>query len=197
MNIHHGFDRRIFTAGTYLSDIGFLIWNLPKIISAIRNKDITRKFVEKIMNVTSAVNGCVYCQWFHAKQAISSGISEEEIKNMMKLQFQADAMDFELMAMLYAQHFAETNRKPDPDMTKRLFDYYGKKTANHIILMIRIILFGNLCGNTWDAVISRLKGKPAPDSSIIFEIAYFLMNFIFWIPVMVIKGMDKKAIQTT
>ncbi len=196
MNIKQGFDRKIFTAGLFLSDIGFLIWNLPKIISAFRNKDITRKFIEKIMNVTTAVNGCVYCSWFHAKQAIASGISEREVKNMMKLQYQADATDFELMAMLYAQHFAETNRKPDPDMTKRLFDYYGENTANHIILMIRIIFFGNLWGNTWEAVISRLKGKPAPNSNIIFEIVYFFMNFIIIIPAMIIVRMDKKAIKT-
>jgi hypothetical protein len=63
-------------------------------------------------------------------------------------------------------------------MTKKLFDYYGDKTAKNIILVIRVILFGNLYGNTWDAALSRFKGKPAPDSNIIFEIFYFLMNFL-------------------
>lgn len=196
MNIKQGFDKKIFTAGLFLSDIGYLIWNLPKIAGAFRNKDITRKFTEKIMNVTTAVNGCVYCSWFHAKQAIDSGISEEEVRNMMKLQFHADASDFELMALLYAQHFAETNRNPDRNMTKRLYDYYGEKTALHIILMIRIIFFGNLYANTWDAVISRFKGKPAANSSIIFEIVYFLMNFIIMVPLMIIVRKDKKTINT-
>ncbi|MCD6336717.1 MAG: carboxymuconolactone decarboxylase family protein [Candidatus Marinimicrobia bacterium] len=53
------------------------------------------------MAVAIAVNGCVYCSWFHAKQAVDSGISEDEIKNMMSLQFQADADEYELMALLY------------------------------------------------------------------------------------------------
>ena len=139
-----------------------------------------------------AVNGCVYCAWFHAKQAIESGISEAEVRNMLNLQFHADASEFELLALLYAQHFAETNRKPEPEMTRKLFDFYGDKTANHIILLIRMIFFGNLYGNTWDAVISRFKGKPAKNSCIIFEIFFFLLNFLIMFPAMLLLRKDKK-----
>jgi AhpD family alkylhydroperoxidase len=190
--IEKGFDKKIFTAKLFFSDLGFLFWNFPKIIGAMRDQKMTRTFVEKIMTVTSAVNGCIYCSWFHAKQAVSSGISEEEVKNMMELQFHADAKEYEIMALLYAQHFAETNRQPDSEMTKKLFDYYGDKTAKNIILVIRIISFGNLYGNTWDAVISRLKGKPAPNSNILFELFYFLMNFLIMIPAMLTIKRDKE-----
>jgi hypothetical protein len=147
--------------------------------------------------VTTAVNGCVYCSWFHSKKALETGMSEEEVKNMMSLQFQASATEFELMALQYAQHFAETDRKPDPDMTIRLFDYYGEKTARHIIHVIRMIFFGNLYGNTWDAVISRFKGTPAPNSKVIFEIIFFLLNFIIMIPIIMIMKRDKKSTRTS
>jgi len=100
------------------------------------------------MTVTTAINGCVYCSWFYAKKAAQNGISEEEVRNMMNLQFQADANAFELMALLYAQNYAETDRKPDVEVTKKIFDYYGNKTAKHIILVIRMIYWGNLYGNT-------------------------------------------------
>jgi len=46
-------------------------------------------------------------------------------------------------------------------------------TAKHIILVIRMISFGNLCGNTWEAVISRLKGDPVPSSNILFSVYFF------------------------
>ena len=191
MNKEKEFSKKIFTARLFFSDLGFLLQNFLKIIGAFRNEKMTRAFVEKIMTVTTAVNGCIYCSWFHAKQAVNSGISEDEVKNMMELQFHADARDFELMALLYAQHFAETNRNPDPEMTKKLFEYYGERTAQHIILVIRMISFGNLYGNTWDAVMSRLKGKPAPNSNIIFEIFYFLMNFLIMFPAMLQIRRDK------
>ncbi len=187
-----GFNKRIFTAKLFLNDIGFLLINIFNIIGIFRNKKITKIFIEKIMTVTTAVNGCVYCSWFHAKQAIASGIREEEVKNLLNLQFQANTTDFEIMALLYAQHFAEANRKPDPELTKKLFDDYGDRTARHIILIIRMIFFGNLYGNTWDAVLSRFKGNPAKNSSLFFEFVFFLMNFWIMFPAMILMKSDKK-----
>ncbi len=153
------FDKRIFTAGILIKDLGFLSYKLPQIIGALRNKRISKVFIEKIMIVVSAVNGCTYCTWFHAQRAVSCGISEEEIKNMLNLQFQADASHFEILGLLYAQHYVEMNRNPDNEMTVKLFEYYGDKTARHIILFIRMIFFGNLLGNTFDAFLSKLKGS--------------------------------------
>lgn len=192
MSTSNIYEKKIFTAEILAKDIGFLIKSLPKIVGIFRDKKITRTFIEKIMMVTTAVNGCIYCSWFHAKQAVESGISEEEVRNMLNLQFHADPTEFETVALLYAQHFAETNRNPDLAMTEKLFDYYGEETANHIILVIRMIYFGNLYGNTWDAVISRFKGLPAQNSNIIFEFFYFLINAPIMFPAMIFMKLDKK-----
>ncbi|HWR94700.1 MAG TPA: carboxymuconolactone decarboxylase family protein [Flavobacterium sp.] len=184
--MNNQFNKRIFTAGLFFSDLGYFIVQIPQLISAYRNKDISKAFIEKIMTVTSAVNGCTYCSWFHAKQAVSSGISKEEIKNMINLQFQAEASDFELAALLYAQHFAETNRQPEPEMTTKYFNFYGEKNAKDLFVFIRMINFGNLFGNTWDAVKSRFKGNPAVNSNVLFELFFFLISFWFMIPLMFI-----------
>lgn len=189
-----GFNKNIYTASLLLSDTGFLLWNIPKIIGVSRSKKISKVFMEKIMNVTTAVNGCTYCSWFHAKQALSCGISEAKIRNMMKLQFRADATDFELMALLYAQHYAETNRNPESEMTEKLLETYGEKTANDILLVIRMIFFGNLYGNTWDAVMSRFKGTPAKNSNILFELFFFLLNFWIMFPMMYLMKRDKGVV---
>jgi AhpD family alkylhydroperoxidase len=186
------FDRKIFTAKLFIKEALFLLSKLPAIIGAVRNKDISRAFMEKIMLVVTAVNGCVYCSWFHAKTAVSSGLSEEELKNTLNLQFQADASDFELMALLYAQHYAETNRQPDPDMTRRLVEFYGEETAEHIILIIRIIFFGNLIGNTFDAFLSRLKGKKAPNSNVFFETIFFVLFAPVMLPIMPFMNRGRK-----
>jgi AhpD family alkylhydroperoxidase len=166
------FDRRIFTPRILLEDIWFLFTHVPQMIGMMFNKDISKAFIEKTMSVVTAVNGCVYCAWFHAKQAVVSGLSEEEIKNLMSLQFKADASDYELAVLLFAQHYAETNRDPDEEMTDRFLDDYGEKTANDILLIIRMISFGNLLGNTFDAFLSRVKGMPAEDSKPLFEMIF-------------------------
>ena len=182
------FHKRIFSAETFLRDVGYLLVRSPRIIGALRNPEIGSALREKLMLVITAVNECGYCSWFHAKQAVASGIPEAEVMDLLKLQFVASASAFELTALLYAQHFAETNRRPDAEMTARLFARYGDKTAKHIILLIRMIFFGNLFGNTWDAVLSRFKGKPAEQSNVIFECVFFAFVFWFmWIPPLLTK----------
>lgn len=176
------FDKKIFTFGLFLRDTGYLFYHFPLVIGAMRNKKISKAFRERIMTVVTAVNGCVYCTWFHAKLALSSGITEAELKNMLNLQFNADASDFEILALLYAQHYAETDRHPDPEMTQKLVDFYGVRTSKHINMMIRMIFFGNLQGNTFDAFLSRLKGNRAPNSNVIFETFFFLLNAPILLP---------------
>lgn len=150
--------------------------------------------MEKIMTVTTAVNGCVYCAWFHAKQALKCGISENEVNNLLDLQFKTHADPDEMMALLFAQHYAETNRNPDPEMTQNLLEAYGEEKANHILLIIRMINFGNLYGNTWDAVISRFKGSPALKSNLVFEMIFFLGNLPVMFPAMILIRQDKHRV---
>lgn len=192
--VKQGFAKRIFTARLFLADLGFLIWNFPSIIRAFTSRQNPKQLFEKVLIVTDAVNECTYCSWLDAKLAIKSGLSEEEIRNTMKLQFHTDASESELNALLFAQHFAQTNRHPDPEMTNRLFEYYGETTARNIILAIRTVTFGNLYFNTWGAIISRFKGNPAPNSNVLFEAVYFLVNFIIILPFIILRKLDKKAI---
>ena len=188
------FTKKIFTAKLFISDLGYLIWHSPKIIKVFTAKQHHQHLIEKILIVTDAVNECGYCSWLDAKLALRSGVSEAEIKNMLNLQFHTHASENEMLALLYAQHYAESNRNPDPDMTRKLIDYYGKSTANDIVLAIRMVTFGNLYFNTWGAIISRFKGQPAENSNVAFEIAYFLLNFIIILPFSILRKMDKKAI---
>ncbi|MBK7407959.1 MAG: carboxymuconolactone decarboxylase family protein [Saprospirales bacterium] len=184
MNTQSTFNRKIYTGRLLFHDLGFFIAHLGEIRGAMRNEQIGKAFMEKIMTVVTAVNGCAYCAWFHARQSVAAGISGEEVKNLLELQFQAGASDHEVMGLLYAQHFAETNRHPTKEMTDRLFVHYGDRTARDIILMIRIIYFGNLSGNTFDAFLSRLKGQKAPHSNLLFELVFFLLSAPILLPLM-------------
>lgn len=179
----HPFSRRIYTPGLLIQDLGYLFTHIPQTIDLMRSEAISRAFLEKIMTVVTAVNGCPYCAWFHAKMAAASGIGADEIRALLSLQFGAEAEAFELTALLFAQHYAETNRQPDPEMTAQLTGYYGERSAQHILLAIRMIYFGNLSGNTFDAFLSRLAGNPAANSSALFEAIFFVLTAPFMLPV--------------
>lgn len=187
-----GFKRRIFTPGLLAGDVWFILKNIPRLVAFRKNPSFDRAFIEKIMTVVTAVNGCVYCSWFHAKEASSAGISQEEIDDLFQLQFDTEADAFEIPAMMYAQHYAETGRKPDPEQTAAFVKYYGSKTATEIMLFIRLILWGNLLGNTYDAFLSRLKGSPAPGSNVIFETFFFIFSFPLLFPASLLMKKDAK-----
>jgi AhpD family alkylhydroperoxidase len=183
------FSRKIFNFRSLFKDVFYLMSSLPEFGKLKKNKDIPDTFREKIMTVVSAVNGCVYCIWFHAKVSVKSGIPSKEVKQYLGLQFGTIASDFEINALLFAQHYAETNRNPDDEMLKIFFEFYGDKTARHIILIIRMIFFGNLYGNTLDAFISRIKGLKAEKSNVLFEFFFFFFNFPVYV---LLKLMSKK-----
>ncbi len=168
------YDKKIFTPSILFGDLGFLISRAPAMVRAMKNPEVGRDFIGKIMMVVTAINGCTYCTWFHAKQAVEGGMSDEEIRSMFDLQFEASASEHELPGLLFAQHYAETNRQPDPEMTARLNAFYGETTARDIMLMIRAIFFGNLLGNTFDAFPARLKGQKAPGSNALFELLFWI-----------------------
>jgi len=118
------FNRRVYTLRLFLKDVFFIISNIFELNKLRKNKEINKVFQEKIMTIVSSINGCVYCKWFHAKQAVKAGIPSESVKKLLKLQFNTIAYDYELKGLLFAQHFTETNRAPDKDMIEDLYSFY-------------------------------------------------------------------------
>lgn len=101
---------------------------------------------------------------------------------MLNLQFQTDASENEIPALLYAQNYAETDRNPDTEISKKLFDFYGNETAGDILLRIRLFNFANLSGNTFDAFLSRIRGVKVENSSALFEFIFFILSSPILLP---------------
>lgn len=176
------FTRKIYNFTSLLKDLKYLLFNVKKFAHAKKKKLVSKSFREKIMLVTTAVNGCVYCAWYHAILSVKSGVNSDEINKLLKLQFNTDANEYETLALLYAQHYAETNKNPNREMTEKLYSYYGDEVAETIILYIRAIYFGNLSGNTFDAFLYRLKGIKAPNSNFLFELVFFILSAPILLP---------------
>jgi len=63
----------------------------------------------------------------------------------------------EAIALLYAQHWADSNTRPDPEAYMKLEQAYGQQKAKAINLILRIIRVGNLTGNTWDCFLYNIS----------------------------------------
>jgi AhpD family alkylhydroperoxidase len=174
------FGKRIYTYATFKVDTQRIFDHFDGFRRAARGGQVSKAFAEKIMLVVTRVNGCRYCNYGHSKAALAAGVSEAELQDLLALEFQAFPIH-EVTALNFAQHYAEANGQPDPEAWQRVVTYYGEETAHDILSYIRMITFGNLLGNTFDALLSRMKGKPAEGSSLGSELSVLLG--VIWMPV--------------
>jgi len=146
---------------------------------------ISKQFVERIMMAVTEVNGCRYCSYFHTQAALKEGINKEEVDQLLTGCLEA-APEKEIPALYFAQHYAESEAKPQADAIRCLEDTYGLTQSRQIREYIRMIMIGNTLGNAFDALRVRVKGKPATGSSLGKELG--VMLGILWImPVILVR----------
>ena len=167
--------KRIYKAGLFFQDISFMALRVFALVDTVRSRRISSQFAEKIMLATTAVNECVYCARMHTQTALNNGVAADEITELLSSDLNRAVDSYEYKALCFAQHYAETDRNPLPAEVDSLVQFYGKEKANDIMMYIRTIYIGNLTGNTFDALRSRLKGKPHPDGNLFFELFLFLV----------------------
>lgn len=171
------FKKRSYTFRGMIHDIARVARSIPDIIKHQKEGTISRKFTERLMLAVTAVNGCRYCSFVHTKMALESGCTDEEIKDIMQLQFDSFE-DEEIIGLTFAQHYAETNRNPSKKAVRRLVAFYGEERSRAIIQTLDGIWIGNLAGNTLDAFQSRLKGIPPENGSFLLELIVFVIGSI-------------------
>ena len=142
--------------GELLGDIRFLFKNRQKLPVVKKGKLISPAFRERIMLAVTGVNRCRYCSYFHTGEALKSGLSQSEIGNLLSGNV-ANCPPEEASAVIYAQHWAESNARPEPAAFQKLQELYGREKADVIDLILRMIRIGNLLGNSWDYLLFRVS----------------------------------------
>lgn len=110
---------------------------------------------ERIMLAVTRVNGCRWCSFMHTGMALRAGVAPEQVRSLLGACVDG-CPEGEVTALLYAQHWADTQGHADPSARERLVEAYGPERAGAIERVIRTMNTANLVGNTIDAVMSRL-----------------------------------------
>ncbi|MBN2149481.1 MAG: carboxymuconolactone decarboxylase family protein [Anaerolineales bacterium] len=164
------FPRRTYRSlRDFWKDVSFIFANRPLVRYAFRHL-ISPPFQQRLMLAVTQVNNCRYCMYFHAQEALRAGVSQAELSDLLDGEF-ANCPPEEHIALLYAQHWAESNAHPDPEAYERLRITYGSENAQAIHIVLHMIRMGNLLGNTVDSWLYWLSlgrlgvgNKPAPRS---------------------------------
>lgn len=151
------FKRRFYgSLREVLTDLRSALSRRDALRSAMRGEGLDPAFRERLMLVVTGVNGCRYCSYVHAREALAEGISQDEVKALGENMFEGSPPE-EVPALLYAQHWAETDGKPDPAIRERIEERYESDVLERIEAVLLVIRMGNLMGNTLDFVLYRLS----------------------------------------
>lgn len=113
-------------------------------------------FRERLMLTVTQVNDCRYCAYAHARMALSAGLAESEIQALSAGQFEGVPQD-QVAAVLYAQHWAESDGQPDVEVRQRVVETYGPQKTEAMEIYMRMMRVGNLAGNSWDHLLRRVS----------------------------------------
>lgn len=157
-----------------------------KMIGNKRKKIVDKDFVERLQLAVTEVNGCAACSYAHTYMALKQGMSSDEINSFLS----GDGTfinQYEAKAIIFAQHYADTRGFPKKDAFDSLIDEYGNQKVEIILSAIQLMHAGNIYGIPYSALISRLKGKPYKDSSLIYELGMHIGGLILF-PIALIDG---------
>jgi AhpD family alkylhydroperoxidase len=150
------FRKRTFSSfGQFLKETAGLLKSWRRIRKAMRSGLISPAFRERLMLAVTAVNECRYCSYAHSKKALKHGISQLELEQILSGEFK-ECPQCEIPAILYAQHWAESDGQPQTEALDKLKEYYSPQEIEHIHLYLRMIRLGNLTGNSWNYILPRL-----------------------------------------
>jgi len=151
------FNRRTYqNFSAFADDFKTIMAKRDQMRPLMRGEIIDAAFRERLMLAVTAVNGCRYCSYAHARQALIEGIHQDEISALQD-GIKEDSPKDELLGLMYAQHWAETQGRTDPAAREQFTKNYDAETVKAIELTLQTIQMGNLLGNTADYILFRLS----------------------------------------
>lgn len=143
---------------------------MPHLVSARMAGLVSARLSERIMLAVTEVNGCAVCSYVHSRMALESGMAPEEIRMLLAGDTGAIPVD-ESLAIVFAQHYADSRGNPTRESWQRVVDAYGLAKSLGILGAARTMMIGNVLGIAWSAFLKRLKRRPVAKSSLGYEAA--------------------------
>jgi AhpD family alkylhydroperoxidase len=142
--------------GQFVRESCYLGTRVFSLFGIMMGRKIESDFRERLMLSVTRVNGCRWCNWVHTAVALRSGLSNEQLRELCNGVMDHCPSD-QALAVLYAQHWADSDGNPEKAALKKLQNFYGEDVAGTIHLVLRTIRWGNFVGNGFDNLVCRLS----------------------------------------
>jgi AhpD family alkylhydroperoxidase len=150
------FKRRTYSVPEFFHDIFSVLKNPALALGVLWGDALPHRFRERLYLAVIAVNGCRYCTYLHTRSALHAGLSPDDVHRLLGGIMQDVPID-EAKAVLYAQHWADSNGRPDADARAVLVETYGAEQSKAVEMTLLLIRIGSLSGNSFDACLFCLS----------------------------------------
>jgi len=120
----------------------FLARRPRAVVRLLTGRSLDPAFRERLMLAVTQVNDCRFCSWMHAREAFKAGVDQAEINGLLDARFD-DAPDDQRPALLYVQHWAETQGDVAQEARRVARQRYGAERLAEIELTARFITVMN------------------------------------------------------
>lgn len=140
---------------------------------------INKKFKERIMLAVTEVNGCAMCSYVHTKLSLGAGMELSEIRNILGGNHD-EVSDYEIVAVVFAQHYADSKENPSPESIETLREFYGYEVAELILNLLKVITLTNSMGINMNFLKERFLFKREKRSNFFRELSIIGLTFILF-----------------
>lgn len=154
-----------------------------------KNNLLSEQFVERLQLAVTEVNGCAACSYAHTRMALDMGMTKSEINSFL-IGDTTYVSDEEAIAIMFAQHYADSRSFLDRVAYQKVLEEYGQDKTRVILAAIQIIYFGNAYGISMSALSARLRGKAYKDSSLLYEVGMIISGLLV-LPFALLHGVIK------
>ena len=165
-------DKRTIAIGEFAVRLRALLAEFPTLYAIWDKPEIDPAFREELMVAVARQNDAPYCNWAHRTWAESMGASERELAKIEASKLGALA-GRKRAALEYVTALASADFKRVPrELRARMESFYTQREIRHIELVAAVMDLVNRSANTYEAMLSRLQGKPGEKTRITDEMFF-------------------------
>ena len=163
------FRKRTITPLEFVSEVAAIAAEASTFNRVWVKRELDPRFRETLMLAVARLNDSKYCSWAHHEWASIEGVSEKElahIEQMNPAQFDRKTW----LALSFVCQLVTTRFGPVPKkLMQQIRSNYTTEEIEQITLVAKVMDAANRSSNTFDALLSRLNGKPSRNSAIVDE----------------------------
>lgn len=150
---------------------------------------VDKVFNTEIMLAVSGVNQCAICSYVHTKTLLKEGASPRDLEDLY-----GHASPEKRLALVFAEHYADEGGNYDPEAFKELVNTYGHDLAYGIMVVIKMIMFGNANGIALTNLGNRLRLKRNKESKFFTELYNGPFAYLLLLILLIVNLFTKRKI---